>query len=725
MSRRVPLLAGVAAVLFVGSVLLGVAPARAANTATPAIELIDKTGDVKLLDPALGPPAPGAVADGLDITKASLFGESGSAFLLRVDLVKIDAETVFPPAAEKWVTVAMCFDWGPKHFAAIVQFRPAEGGTLYAPMLTALDAACSTAAPITAVPGKSTSLGYRVALDTPRNEITVSVPRKALGQVTGGQPPRAGDQIGKLYVVVSDMTTAGERTRYDTVPDAGPDAAVLTLASDTANLGDLVGSADPNVAPIPCDGRLDAPTYAFEAGGKRGVPVVFRNLRSEPRRVTFTVDTVDGLAWSPKVVPQLTIEPGNTTVNVIVDTPADSKHKDCSILRVRSVDAGDPAIQAEALVIAVAVRPPDKTTQRLYFHDNVFARDTCSGPDAWLNTLAEDPQDVNSPIYMKFCRDPAYLTNAPAGPFSVKLDVNPNKDLIVNTSASGKPSKAILVLQSDHVATHARVTVTLATFPANADAVPVGEGHVDATIDTAAAAVEIPLTIGFTRDEVATGDPSRILSSTDGLGISIKYDPLPVDGAAGGLVVTGRVSLVPKGTYIDVPIWDTIRRNVADPGAKGNLLSVKALNDLPKFARPGVPRLFNYTILNEGPEPDVAVITSTFTGAKGWTASFFPGDTVPLLAGEQKAVRAGVAPPTWANESESVTFDLIVVSQKDPTARSSLATKIVATREGGVPQDLVPTVVVGKKKGLLPGLGPLELAGALGLLAVGLRRRRP
>jgi len=714
---------------FLGAGLpLGLAPT--ASAAASEVSFQDPTGDVRLANSALPPTADVGPLQPIDIKSARAFGETGTSFLIQVEMTKLGSETL-PPVLIYANTVVACFKWNGQPFAAIVNFQIGPG-IIRQPYLTAVDGECKADTPVKPITGKSALLWGNINLDVPHNRVTIGIPRAMLGQVAGASPPKIGDTISNLYILSYDSTNNGNaRVRLDVAPDGGPDGQTLTLNSNTGGQGTLRAFADSNIATVPCAGRFDTRSYSFEAGGRRGIPITFQNLASAPTDILFTVETAGGADWKPKIVPTLTLDPfseaGNITVTAIVETAANTNHKDCSILLVRGTDKNDPSNFAEAIVSAIAVRPPDPEHKRLFYHDNELAHDFCGWRYMWLNTLEKDPEDANQPILMKGCKDAQVASNAD-GSWSTSLDVNPNKDLVINTSAVGKDVVATLRFVSTGVDTSARISVSLTSKPIGADSADqvFAEGFTDTKLTTSGTSVVVAMHVPFTRDEVPTGDPSRTIMAEDGLALFVKYEPKPADGLPVDAQVAGVVNFWPQGSYVDIPVWATIRRNTADPGQGGALISLKAVDELPRFAAPGAPRLFNYTVLNEGPEPDVGVFEATTTGPKGWTAVFLPGDKVPLAPGERKVIQAALTPPATANESESVVFDVVVHSEKDPTARSSVSTKVVATREGGVPVEVITSAGGGGKKGLLPAPGIVEVLALVGLVAVvGARRRSP
>lgn len=712
---------------------LSLAPASTMPTASAAagdVVVADDTGDVSAVQPNT-PAAPPSSA-GLDITEASLAGVTGESFYARIKLADMKAEgaTAPGPAAGFYatvtggVTVQACWDWNGVLFGARVHYIMNTVPLVSDTKLGVVQGVCDAASPLAFQAGKVRDR-FGVIVDAQESAVTFTVKRLMLANITQMPPPKAGEVLKDFRAFVAD----GKRLRIDAAPDTGVATDVLSFATDTANT-DLRAFPDANVlASLACQGRKDIPTYAIQAGGKRGIPIVLENPAGA-REALLAVDTLAGTDWKPRMMPKVAVppaadgKPGNVTVNVIVDTPSGTKHKECSTIRVKATDAANPSAFGETSLNVVAVSPPGPAQKTLYMHAGPLAANTCSSQDVWLNTLQKDPDAGDPPREILFnnCRDPNPISTA-SGTFTPRIDVNPSHDLIINTSAVGASAHAKVVLRSDGVPTRARIGVVAVTGQQQIAAV--AEGFKDVTIESSPTTVEIDLPIAFTRDSVPTGDPSRTLDARDGFGMAIRYTPLPADPNAPVGVVAGRVVLVPTGTSIELPIFAAVKRNVNDPGEKGGLLSLAPVGVLPEFARPGSLRLFNFTVLNEGAATDAAVVTAVMTGAPGWVTEIVPTGPIPLAPGASHGIQVGVTPPADAAESQAAILDLVVSSQSDPTARASISSKIVATRENSVPEEVLTGRVISKDDGgLLPGPGLLmaALAALVGGAAWGRRR---
>jgi hypothetical protein len=698
--------------------LPGFVPMAAAQTAA-VVTVPDATGDVAA--GAVNSPVPGPNPDALDIMEAKLYGENGEEVLAQVKLRNIKAEADVGTYISSGIATIVCFTWKDKVYAARVTFIYTGQAQVTSQRIGVLSSACNAqVAPVWA-DGQYRDR-FALTLDAENSLLTFAIKRKDLAEFGKTEPPMPGEQLKDFKVYTHDV----RRLRFDAAPNEGAASDVLPFTYPTANT-DLKAYPDANVlAPIACLGRQDLPTYAIEAGGKRGIPIVFENPLGAPRKVRFEVLTTNGPDWKPKMMPGIELPAasassnGNLTVNVIVDTPASTKHKECATIRVRALDDQTPLSIAETSVNVVAVSPPSRTQNKLYMHTSPQAANTCSNSQIWVNVLETDPGAADNDILMIYCRDIAYTSTA-AATIVARIDVNPSHDLILNTSVTGGKVTATIVMRSELVDTNARLDVSLVT--GHREFNTIGTGSKVVTITAAAKPFTIDIPVGFTRDQYAEGDPSRTIDARQGIGLAIRMVPLPVDPNANPVVPAGRVYVVSKGTQMQLPIWATVKRNVNDPGEQGGLLSLAPRGPLPQFAAPGAVRLFNFTVLNEGAAADAAQVSTIITGATGWTATSHPPGPYVLQPGESKPFQILLTPPTEARESETVILDVVVISQSDPTARASISATVVATREAGVPVELAPGVdAVQRKGGFLPG-PEMALVAVAALLGLGRRRR--
>lgn len=693
---------------------------RAAAGDPGEVVVADPAGDVSVQPGAPGVPMAG-LADAVDIREVRLYGETGEVVRIDLTMQSIVAEKSFADQATQGIDYGVCFTVGSQKVGLLLNLLYA--GT---PVIVGgggwIGVAGSCAATGVTLP---TPKGLKTAyVDVPGNRVEFVVPRTTLGFILKTAPPPAGTALGGLTAVVRDHN-AKASTRYDV---AGPGDGTLVLAYPTSNQ-DLKMVPESNVPSLPCGRNRDLPAYAIEAGGKRGIPVTVSNPGSDVRHVTFDVRALSGPDWKAKIMPGIEIpaatekKPGNLTVNVILDTPASTQHRECSTILVRAVDASNPQDVAETSINVVAAVPPTRERNVLYLHSDVLASDVCDLDHVWMNVVENDPADQGQELLMNSCQDAVPLSTT-ATNLIVGLDVNPSRDLVLNTTVTKKDAKATLLLRSHGPPTNAKIVVdVLGVRKGGFD--QYGEGSATATLGETATAVDVPVPIFFTRDFVAEGDPSRTIESTNRLDLAIHYIPLPVDPGAEAVAVAGQVYLEPKGSRIVLPIWDSVKRNVNDPGANGALLSLKALGPTEAFANPGKLRVFNFTVLNEGATTDVAVIKAAPADGNAWGVQVVPPGPFALGGGQRASFAVGITPPGAAPESEGASFEVVAGSQSDPTARSSVLVRVVAT--GGQqlsPDALGPLTKAPAKKGFLPGLEvPAALAAAFVAVLAG--RRRP
>jgi hypothetical protein len=708
-----------AAILLVLAGTLGSLATVGPASASPAdgLSVTDAAGDVSLGRPDV--PAKAPSSGGLDLTEARLYGESGEGFYFQAKIADLKAEQPNMPATGG-VLVGTCFKWAEKLYAFRVGYVLTPTPQIFLREFGALAGPCDPT--VNSLQYAKSVSPTVIIVDVKENTVTVLLKRTVMADLVKAAPPKAGDALTEFRAWASD----NKKDRFDLAPDQGVSAGTLVFSTNTANM-DLKAMLDKNVvAALTCAGQPDLPTYAIQAGGKRGVPILLVNPQPSARTVTLQVQTVTGDDWKPAMLPKIEVpaaageKTGNLTVNVIVDTPGATKHKQCATLRVTALDPADPTALGQATFNVMAVNPPGPTQKKLYMHTAESAVDACS--NVWMNVLENDPDDAKKEILMMECRSTQAVSNAPAD-VTPDIDVNPSHDLVLNTSAvPGGKAVATLTFRSDGAPTTARIDVIVKSGKFIIE--PLGEARVTKAIGASETTFSVDVPITFTRDTVATGDPSRVVDAREGIGLIVRYSPVPADGAV-PVPVAGRVFFLPAKSTLELPIWSTIKRNTNDPGAGGSLLSIAPADVLPEFASPGELRLLNFTVLNEGAKPDVAVPSATLSGPAGWTTEIFPSTPIPLGPGERGTFQVGVRPRADAPESENAILDVVVTSQQDATARASLSTRLVATREGGIHGDAAPNAApVGKDKGLLPGPSLPALLGLVAVLGWGLSRRR-
>lgn len=701
---------------------LGVQSALAEET--PALlELSDGAGDVKLAAPDGAANVP-ADAEPLDIRSAEIYDEHGEAIRLKVTMAKLGVTTQGGPTV-----VTACFTWrdvviGVKASWVAVETFVRQG------ILGVVQGQCTgSTEPVLVPAGNAIANPPPVWLDAQTNTAIFFLSRDSLGDLHEAGPPTAGEALTGFYVKAHDA----RRTRFDAAPDAGPDSKTAAFALNTANTNVRVAPA-PNLGASKFCDALKYPGFAVEAGAKRGVPVVVYNGLGGPRTVQFAASTVGSTDWEPAMLQQLALpeEPGgNLTVNVIIDVPATAAHKACATVRVRAMDAQDPTNFGETTINVIAAAPPTPELKRLYLHTSAAATDAGGSRfDTWLNTLQNDPDDKQGTISFTSRAD----GDPVAGQFSISrglvrsaLDANPTKDLVLATAAADPVgiAKVNLNMVSSTLPTTAEVEVTLVTNPHAGIPDPIGSLKVPLVLpagDPQDIVVDVP--VAFERQFRAEGDLTRVAEAARGLGILVEYIPKGIDPTL-NQPVPGRVTLNAKGTWIELPIVGVIDRDTVRPGESGALFSLAPDGILPEFAAPGLGRLMNFTVLNQGAAGDSAVPSVSILAPGEWTWQVFPAGPYPLAAGEAKSFQVQIVPPAAAKESEQARIEVKVTSATDANAFATYVTKLIVTRSGGVPTEDPLSVDMKKDGGGLPGFG--FAAGLLALLgaavAVAGRRR--
>lgn len=700
------------------------------------IEFADNPDDVGVQPGAPGLPV---FAEGIDFTGVRVHSETGDFIRFTLKVKKLDTDRTYENSWSGGAHFFVCFTLN-EHKYAVHLPTYYQGGikvTGNRGIIGTVKGQCQKEG--VTLDKKFSIVGY--SFDTTTNEIHLRVPRKPLvgpppATLIDGRSAVPGDAISNVWAIVRD--TRPNSLRFDSAPNDAPSPDKLTLVYPTSNFDLFVRPFINAPMTFDCGDYSDIFAYAVEAGGKRGVPVQVSNKLLQSRQVEFRVETQAGSDWKPKIMPRIGVPgalnddaTGNVTVNVIIDTPASAKHKECSTVRVRAIDTARQNSVGETLFNVVSVIPPSPTKNTLYLHTDAKGDSTCAAAagHAWLNPDPNDPTDAGKDLAMASCggdESGGGLTPLSTFPalFGARLDVNPSHDIVLNTSATGKFATAVLNLKSQHVGTRAKITAFV--YKGSPDA-PLGETTKEVTLAEAPTAVRIEIPIHFTREQVGTGDPSRVVDATTPVGLGVRYRPMTANDNV-PLETAGRVYLLSRGTQLTLPIWSTIKRNAIDAGDAGGLISLSLLTDREVYANPLGVRVFNLTVLNEAAATDVAFLATTLTGnlTPGWTVQVVPPGPYTLEPGIPQAFAIGVTPPADARESEAVRLDVVASSQSDPTARSSQTLKVTSTRGQELPQgSLGPLVVTDTKdKGFLPALPLLPvLVGVLGALAWASRRR--
>jgi hypothetical protein len=667
----------------------------------------------------------GDLADAVDIRNVRLYGETGELLRITLTVADLKQEPNWPSTVSQGIDYWVCFKIDGVQYAVwlwlLYASKPVEAGR----SLGTVTGDCSA----TGATWQKQNAGVNVYLDLVESQILFVIKRQSLGFLAANaQPPTLGATVTGLYAVARDHRNMGG-ARFDAAPNGGPASDSMSLVYPTANLH-LKMRPDVNVPfPLPCGQNRDLPTVAIEAGGKRGIPMTVSNFLDAPRQVKFSVRAIEGPGWNAKMMPGIEIPAatdaslGNLTVNVIVDTPASTKHKECTTLLVRAVDAADATAVGEAAVNVVAAVPPTAQRNRFYLHSNALATNACSGTNIWMNTQQDDAASVNQPVAFVYCEGLTQLSLDPTSLLFV-WDVNPSFDLIVNSTVTGKAVDVVLRLVSDHVETKARITPNLVSLHPTGTEI-FGSTSQVVQIGTSPKEFTFRIPIGFTREYVAEGDPSRVIDATGRMGIAVRYEVIPAEPNVPEVKQAGKVWLLPQGSHATLPIWSTVKRTANEPGLSGALISLKALQPVEGFANPGKMRAFNFTVLNEGATDDVAVVTARVVdGNMAWEAQVVPSGPFRLAAGESKRFAVGILPPVEARESEGVRVEVVAMSQSDATARSSTTLRVIATHGQDLGGSTLDVPVAPTKKGGLPSIGALAVM-ALALLAVLAIRRRP
>ncbi len=708
------------------------------------IDFEDGTDDV--LQAPGGPPSPAlARSGGLDITRVRVFGETGEHLLVSVQVRDLAMEKDYPKVVSSGIDLTICFQVGEAAYGARTWYTvdpvPAIAGT--SAKLGLFESPCGT-------PGAA----FKAVVDTPSpfldaaaSTFLFKLPRFNLGVVPGGRPLQAGEEVGQVWVETQDHN-AKTRVRYDAAPDHEPDASLLRMAYPLANQGlnvrpDAVGSFV-----MGCGVSRNLPTYVIEAGGKRSVPFLVTNELGEGIETRFSVRTLDGAEWSPAVLAGLPVpagtveEPGQLSVSVIVQTALETHHKDCTVLLFRAVSEADPLLAGEAAVVVVAAEPPTPAANTFHLHAAPGAVNPCASDRFWMSVPENDAAaDPDAEVFLNMCDttrgfgSSAGLASTDVAFVGFPLDLNPNRDLVLNTTITGKDGQVKLRFRSDGPPTLANIHVSIISFSrapprANVSSPPpyqvLAWGDASAQLGSQPVEVTMPLRVRITREVEPHGDPSRLVPASERLALGIRYEPAPLNVNTQDVRPAGQVRLLPEGSFVQVPIWESLKNRANDPGAGGSLftLGLQTPNEL--FANPDRQRLFNFTLLNEGVGTDIAhLAVHGFGKTDRWEYRVEPAGPFTLAPGESQRFVLEVTPRDSVDESDRLRLEVTASSQADAEALSTMTVWVTATRGDRQPDERPDDGGHGDEadESLLPAPSVPALAAAAGIAALRIRAR--
>lgn len=706
--------------------------------------LTDPSGDVSPIVATLpaGPNPAHVPAEHLDIVATSLEEFDGEVLHAKI-VVQNLAAAALDPLMDRPVDLngiaAFCFDWRGNRYGVRADYSYGEQPVVRNVIFGQVQAGCSggeaTDEVVFAV-GR-TSPHATANLDPEANAIHFFFHRAGTdglsSLVVNGEaldPPQVGEALSAFYTRTLDRK-GSSHVRFDVAPDAGPGGTDKILELVSAN-DRLKAAPDANAHQgkvLRCGDRTDLKLFAIPAGSKRGVPVVLRNLDLQPRAVTLAADHRFGEDWQPRVMPAVRVPAateggdGNVTVNVVIGAPPEATHKTCSVVRVRATDRNQPHVVGETTFGVVAITPPAADRNVLHLH-NLRGATTCTADWVWVNFASADPDDQDGSIKIIPCPgnggDPTSGATVGDSFLGAFVDVNPTHDLVLNTSASGGSARAAFSFTAEPLPIRGRFEVSIVSGRSAGFANSLGTAVVEKLIAVGPTMVEVDVPIDFTRELVAEGDPSRIVESLEGLGLTLRFQPVvePPDS-----LTTRELLLDPAQSSIALPIHDVIERRSVLAGREGGLLALRPASPLPEFAAPGLPRTLTFELYNQGATTDMASVRANLSGAPGWTLLVHPPGPFELHPADQVTVAVAVTPPSEAKESEWVFVEFVAESLTDPSTRATYGHRIVASRGADVPLDAPPPTDLQPSSNGLPG--PSAGSGfALVALAAALAARK-
>ncbi len=698
------------------------------------IEFPDPAGDV-VMDPANQPNAMDDYTAPVDLTSVRVHGETGEVFRITLTFRGLTIERQYPSTTSAGIDVAVCFSVDEVRYGVLLWYiydaDPIIVGNYK--LLGVVDGDCSTQG----VRFRDSVRDNGVVVDALGGIVEFVVRRGHLGALAGVEPPGIGATVTDVQAFARNHRNPS--LRYDVAPDPGPSDKTLAFVYPLANRDLRLNPERTFYGAPPCDLNFDLRSFVVEWGGRRAVPVRLSNPGAA-RSVRFEVRTIDGLDWAPAILPGLRIAggvpdaPAHVTLNVILDPPNAVKHKDCTTIVVRAVDAEDPLVVGEIALNIVAALPPAPDRNRFFLHADALAENPCSGHHIWMSLAEEEERDVRTPILLVPCdqansRGAVDLTGTELSLSEVgagfRQDLNPSRDIILNTTVTGRTGDVALRMRSDVLPTKAMVTAIVLVMGDGVYDI-LSEASAEVALTAEPSVVTMSLPIFFTREREPHGDPSRIVSAADLLYFGLRYEPGPPDSHLPGPVVAGKVYLLPEGSSFSLPIYESIKNNVVDPGRDGSVLGLKLESPPQVFANPGKARAFNFTLTNEGVATDVAQVDVVADHGDRWQIDVRPAEPIRLDPAQSQPVVVAVKPPDDVPESARLRLDVRVTSQADATAVATTTVWVVATRGDAQPDESVDSGPESEESESTPApsVWASALALAVGVWAPARRRRR-
>lgn len=422
-----------------------------------------------------------------------------------------------------------------------------------------------------------------------------------------------------------------------------------------------------------------------ESGATTKFDVIVLN-RATTRRIIELSHELEGSAENASkfrvtLPPSLTVPSGearNLTVTLTTAAGASSLADVRLVLKGTSMGFSDETLHARLRLVPIVSLSPENP--HLYFHSR--NRELTGGP-------------LDTPICTAFGCDSGWFNANPNDPRDEKVDITGNIAFFNDGLNSNRYFEVGSGMGSDRWYERVPLALRPITF-GNDQAIQIDlKLKSDTPVDTE---LKVDLAATFSGSLIASGTQQVSVSSSGTL-VSMSMLPASIDltlppedtalslrltfvfqatsphSMAGGNLPTG-LRLVPAESGIRLPLVDPPES--ADRGTPNALMRLNPLGDRDAYVNPGEARLFNASMVNIGPDADVAHVTAT-VDLPGWIVQVLPGQDYRLGSGESVLFGLLVHAPPGAKEGDSAIIRVNATSDAAPNERGFLRFTAIAT----------------------------------------------
>lgn len=404
--------------------------------------------------------------------------------------------------------------------------------------------------------------------------------------------------------------------------------------------------------------------------------------------------------------------PANDTrrIDVLVNGSAPIDPADPLVLEFTVRPLGFRSDIGDRLAVSVRSVPlltPD--APRLYLQAGETQAGFWVGPVTWggsyegmLSPLATDPDGTSESVPVAInCLCAGTDTWDATAPLGTPALLDPARDGLLHLEIDA-PTAADYDI---------RVTVAL-------DGNVIGTGTLDTTLSAGGNTLDVPLLF-------ASEDPRLDAGGRLALDLRAQLKTLPTPFEITRDEDAPRVRLQ-GASYIEFPLIDV---PVPVQTADHLVVAVGAGYDAYQYVNPGRTTLWNVTIVNQGLENDTVTVSADADQAD-WTLRVAPGKTFRIGPGESVTVGILATAPEDAAEADHVAVNVTATSKVANGKTATLTVRGIVTGNIQIP-DVIYTAdnetasrVADVDERGSPGPGAIVAVGIVGLLALGLRRRR-